>query len=59
MHCHHKDCFHLCHQPTPTPGFLVLLYLLAMGVLVVMRRKQKRDRLLRWDPEASFVPCLC
>ena len=28
-------------------GFLVLLYMFAMGVLVVMKRKQKRDRLLR------------
>ena len=42
------------HHPPPSqhdhcspPGFLVLLYMFAMGVLVVMKRKQKRDRLLR------------
>ena len=35
------------HDPCSPPGFLVLLYMFAMGVLVVMKRKQKRDRLLR------------
>ena len=57
---------HHHHHPPPSqhdhcspPGFLVLLYMFAMGVLVVMKRKQKRDRLLREQFLNMPLPTVC
>ena len=45
--CAGNHHYHDSQSSRSPPGFLVLLYMFAMGVLVVMKRKQKRDRLLR------------